>query len=91
MVIEELLARAIESGAGLLGAHGVEAGLIATAVIVVWHGHSALALISRVLRTARIGFVGAALVGLLLVVSIAMGWMDVASLPSLGSIPFLSV
>lgn len=89
MVIEDGLARLIEAGAGLVGAHGVEAGLIATAVIVVWHGHSALALITRALRTARIGFMGAALVGLLLVVAVALGWIDVGALPSIGAVPFL--
>lgn len=86
MVVEELLSTAIERIAELAGAHGFEAGLVATALIILWHGHSALALLQSGLRTARIGFVGAGLVGLLIVVAVSMGWLDVASLPAVGDI-----
>lgn len=86
MVVEELLASVIERLGVLAGAHGLEAGLVATALIILWHGHSALAFAQSALRTARIGFVGAGLVGLLIVVGISMGWLDVGVFPNIGDL-----
>ena len=84
MVGGGLLASAIEWALGLIGAHGFEAGLLATALVVAYHGHSMMAFGQAAFRSARIGFIGAATVGLLIVVSVSMGWMDVEALPSFG-------
>jgi hypothetical protein len=91
MFLRDVLERLIEFAAGLLGAHGVEAGLVATALVVLWHGHSILAMLQSALRTVRIGFVSAALVGVLLVFAVAMGWISVSSLPALPALPWLPI
>ena len=86
MVVGELLATAIERAAALAGAHGLEAGLLASALLVLWHGHSALAFLQSALKTVRVGFVGAALVGLLLVVGLSLGWISIGTIPSVGDL-----
>ena len=84
MVGGGLLAGVIDWAAGMVGAHGIKAGLLASAVVAVYHGHSLMSFLQAAAQTARIGFLGAAAVGLLLVVAISMGWIEVSSLPSFG-------
>ena len=88
MVLADLLASLIEWAGSMVGAHGFKTGVIASSLVVLYHGHSILAFVQTAARTAKIGFAGAALVGLLLVVGISMGWLSVGSLPSL-PMPFL--
>lgn len=84
MVLEGLVAGGIEFVFGLIGAHGFEAGLVASALILVYHGHSFMSFGQAAFRSARIGFVGAAAVGLLIVLALSFGWIEVSSLPSFG-------
>jgi uncharacterized membrane protein len=86
MIIRELLTRLVGFGAGLIGAHGVEVGLVATGLLIMWRGHRILKFVQNVLRTLRIGFVSAALVGLLILVALAMGWISLSGLPSLSGV-----
>lgn len=86
MVLTELIASAIEAAGSVIGLYGFEAGLVASAVVVAYHGHSILAFLQTAVRTMRIGFAGAALVGLLLIVGVSMGWLSVGSLPSLSGL-----
>lgn len=88
MVLTEILASIIEFVAGLVGAHGIQAGMVATGLVLLWHGHSVLGMIQSAMRTARIGLVSAALVAGLVVVGVAMGWISISSLPSLPMLPF---
>jgi hypothetical protein len=81
MVLEDALATLLERGAELVGAHGFEAGLLATAVIVLWHGHSLLSLLLTGVKAARLVFIGVALVGLLLVVAVSLGWITIGDIP----------
>lgn len=81
MIVEEFLATLLERGAGLVGAHGFEAGLLATSVLVLWHGHSLLSIMLTGLRAARLMFIGVALVALLLVVAISLGWITIGDIP----------
>lgn len=86
MVIQELVARAIEIVAGLVGAHGIEAGLLASAVVIIWHGHRLLAFLQTAIRTFRIGLISAMLVGLAVVMGLTMGWVSIDSIPSIGGL-----
>ncbi|WP_253738003.1 hypothetical protein [Halohasta salina] len=83
MVLTELVEMAIEAVGGLIGAHGFKAGLVATSLVVLYHGHSILSFIQTAIQTARIAFFGAAAVALLLIVGVSMGWLSVGSLPTL--------
>lgn len=84
-MIRDLLARLLEFGAGLVGAHGLEVGMVATALLIMWRGHRILKALQAVLRTVRIGFVSAALVGVLVLTAIAMGWISLSGLPAVPS------
>jgi len=86
VILEDLVERAIEAAAGFVGAHGIEAGLIATALVVLFHGHHALSMLQSGLQTARLAFLGAATVGLLLAIAIAMGWISIGSIPAIGDL-----
>lgn len=86
MVLTELLAKAIEAVGSVIGLYGFEAGLVASAVVVAYHGNSILSFAQTAVRTVRIGFAGAALVGLLLIVGVSMGWLSVGSLPSVSGL-----
>jgi len=83
MVLVELLETVLEWIFAWIGLHGLKAGAIAVAIVVLWHGHSALSFIHSATASLRIGFVGAGLVGVLLLVALAMGWFSVGDLPSI--------
>lgn len=83
MVLTDLLERLLEFGSSTLFGFGFEAGLLATAVVLLYHGHSILSFIQTAINTARIAFFGAAAVALLLILGVSMGWISVGSLPSL--------
>ena len=83
MVLVDFLERLIEQAISFGLGYSFEAGLLATAVIVLYHGHSILSFIQTAINTARIAFFGAAAVALLLIVGVSMGWLSVGSLPSL--------
>ena len=72
----------VESGTSFALDYSFEAGLLATAIIVLYHGHSILSFVQTAIRTARIAFFGAAAVALLLILGVTMGWLSVGSLPS---------
>lgn len=84
IVFKDVVAGGLEMVFGFVGAHSLQFGLLASALIAVYHGHSLMAFGQTAFRTARIGFMGAAAVGLLLIVALSMGWIEVSSLPSFG-------
>jgi hypothetical protein len=57
--------------------------MVATALLIMWRGHRILKALQAVLRTVRIGFVSAALVGVLVLTALAMGWISLSGLPAL--------
>lgn len=67
--------------------NGVQTGMIATALLLIWRGHRVLAILQSALETIRIGFIAAAAVGLLVLVAIGAGWISVGSLPVVPSVP----
>jgi hypothetical protein len=83
MVLTDLLERLLEFGSSSLFGFGFEASLLATALILLYHGHSILSFIQTAINSMRIAFFGAAAVALLLILSVSMGWISVGSLPSL--------
>ena len=86
MVLVDFLESLIESGTSLALGYSFEAGLLATAIIVLYHGHSIIAFIQTAANVMRIAFFGAAAVIVLLVVGLSMGWLSVGSLPSLSGL-----
>lgn len=87
LMITEPLAAGIDTVISLATGNGIQTGMIATALLLIWRGHRVLAVLQSVLQTVRIGFVAAALVGLLVMVAIGGGWISVSSLPVLPSLP----
>ena len=79
----------IDAVFSLATGNGVETGLFATALLLIWRGHRVLAILQSVLETIRIGFIAAAAVGLLVLVAIGAGWISVGSLPAVPSFPLL--
>ena len=86
-MIPDALAGGVDAVISLATGNGVQAGMFATALLLIWRGHRVLAVLQSVLHTVRIGFVAAALVGLLVLVAIGAGWISVASLPVVPSLP----
>lgn len=89
MVLTEIIEFVLERGFGFIGAHGFEAGMLATALVILYHSHSILSFIQTAIKTVRIGFIGAALVLGALVIGISMGWLTVGQLPSISALPFV--
>ncbi|OYR62465.1 hypothetical protein DJ71_23680 [Halorubrum sp. E3] len=77
----------VDAVISLATGNGVEVGMLATALLVIWRGHRALAILQSALETIRIGFIAAAAVGLLVLVAIGAGWISVSSLPVVPSVP----
>jgi len=80
-MLSEPLAAVIEFVAGATGGRGIEAGIVATGLLAVWRGHRILTALQSALRTVRVGFVSAALVGLLILVGLRMGWVSMPAIP----------
>ncbi|AGF91266.1 hypothetical protein HAPG_00080 [Halorubrum phage GNf2] len=77
----------VDAVISLATGNGVEVGMLATALLVIWRGHRVLAILQSALETIRIGFIAAAAVGLLVLVAIGAGWISVSSLPVVPSVP----
>jgi hypothetical protein len=77
----------VDAVISLATGNGIRTGMIATAVLLIWRGHRVLAILQSALETIRIGFIAAAAVGLLVLVAIGAGWISVASLPVVPSLP----
>lgn len=86
-MIPDVLAGGVDAVISLATGNGIQTGMIATALLLIWRGHRVLAVLQSVLQTVRIGFVAAALVGLLVMVAIGAGWISVASLPVVPALP----
>lgn len=77
----------VDAAISLATGNGVQTGMIATALLLIWRGHRVLAILQSALETIRIGFIAAAGVALLVLVAIGTGWISVASLPAIPSLP----
>ncbi|TKX78816.1 hypothetical protein EXE53_19215 [Halorubrum sp. SD626R] len=77
----------VDAVISLATGNGIQAGMFATALLLIWRGHRVLAILQSMLETIRIGFIAVAAVALLVLVAIGAGWISVASLPAVPSLP----
>jgi hypothetical protein len=86
-MIPEALAGGVDAVISLATGNGIQAGMFATALLLIWRGHRVLAILQSVLETIRIAFIAAAGVALLVLVAIGAGWISISSLPVVPALP----
>lgn len=88
MVLTDLVEMALEAVAGFVGAHGLETGLIAVVLVGWYHLHHITGWLRSASSTLRTVGTVAAVLGVIAVLGISLGWFDIGALPDL---PFLVV